>query len=167
MSFDYELMVRGRRRSAEGVRKIARKVLAEIPGGELLAADESEAEEDDDRELDLRVAIGRGGGTVQVLRLRRGFRISLDSNQDGNRDHWELLGDFADQLARALGKIIEDEELIAAMLEESEEEEDDDGPELGSMVVMTLEDGNGAVLESARVHPHDFASMLAPGDRGG
>jgi hypothetical protein len=162
MSFDFELVVRGRRRGPEGVRKVARKVLAEMPGGELLAADDSEGEEDDDRELDLRVAVGRAGGTVEVQRLRRGFRISLDSNRDGNGDHWELLGNVATRLAQALGKVIEDEDLIATLLEESED--DDDGPELGSMVVMTLEDHGGAVLESARVHLQEFASMLAPGD---
>jgi hypothetical protein len=161
MSYDFELVVRGRRRRPEGVRTIARKVLAALPGGELIADDDGEAE-GDDGDFDLRVAVGRAGGTLNVRRLRRGFVLSLDSNQDGNREHGELLGDVATRLALALGKIVEDEDLVAELLDESEE--DGDGPAIGSMVVMTLEDRDGAVLESATVHLNDFAAMLAPGD---
>lgn len=158
MSFNFELVVRARKRSPQGLRKVARSVLAKV-GGELVAHDDDDPEEEGS--LELSFVIGRAGGTIQVDRLRRGYQISADSGQDGNRDSWEAVCDFATDIGSALGTIVEDHEKAAAMIEESAE--GDEGPELGSMVRMMLLDGEGAPLEKALVHLSFFQPMLAPG----
>jgi len=158
MSSDFSIVVRARKRSVKTLRNMAKKVLSQIPNGTLFE-DEFADEDEDDAELELGARLTRGGGTVLLQRLKRGYNLSVDSTMDGNRDHFEEVCDFATALATELGKIVEDEDLIDAMFEES----DDEGPELGSMVVMSLEDRAGQALESAHVYIDNFASLLAPG----
>lgn len=159
MSFDYSVITRGRKRSVKALRSAAKKVLGQIPNGALCADECDEEEEGED--LELTVKLERGGGTVVLRRLKRGYELSVDSMMDGNRDHFEEVGEFADALAAELGKIVEDEDLIDKMREETDE--DDAKGEFGSMVVMSLEDRAGEALESAQLDIEHFATLLAPG----
>jgi hypothetical protein len=100
MSYDYSVVVRGRKRTPDQIRAVAAKVLASYPGAAVLKPDEHD-EDEDDGEMALRIALpgrtvteldgvregrpGRAsGGTILIARLRRGYQLSIDSTVDGN-----------------------------------------------------------------------------------
>jgi hypothetical protein len=157
MSFDYEVVVRARKKKGEKIRELATK-LALSYAASLVTNDEDE--ESDDDYLELHVAFPRGGGTIEITRLLKGYRLHIDSQRDGNRDSWEDIGSLLNDLASKLGTVVDDE-TAAGMIEESED--DTEVPELASIAIITLQDPDGAVLDESRVSVSQLQQYIDPG----
>src|SRR3569833_2305708 len=116
MSYDHAVVVRGRKRKPDTIRALVAKVIAAYPGAKLLQDDDEDGVDEAPGELEIRVALpgrtlaeldgaregrpGRpGGGSFQIVRLRRGYQLSMDSSSDGNRDGWEALCWVMDEIA--------------------------------------------------------------------
>jgi hypothetical protein len=163
MSFDYQVVVRGRRRKPATVRKVVLGVLARHPGAELVTHDEDAEPDDDQGSLELHLALSEdSGGTIEVTLLRRGYQLAVDSSRDGNRESWEAICGVLVEIANELGEIVEDAELAAQMIEETVPERAAEH-ELASTVVLALHDPDGAVIQEDRIGTYWFAPHVLPG----
>jgi hypothetical protein len=131
MSFEHTVVVRGRKQRPEKIQELAAR-LAQSYDAKLVTQDEEEDGDDSDGYLELHVAFPRGGGTIEITSLLKGYRLHIDSQRDGNRDSWDDIGGLLNDLAAKLGSEV-DEETAAAMIEESETE-----PETGAPILRPL-----------------------------
>jgi hypothetical protein len=149
MSWDYAVVVKARKRKLANIRELAAR-LAKSYEAELLDPDD-DAEDDDDDGFDLCFGFAAGGGTIEVSRLRRGYRLYLDSQRGGNRGSWEDIGGLANDLAAKLGTVIDDAALASEMIAESEgdEQPDADGPGIGpgDVAVVRVEARDGTLIQ--------------------
>ncbi len=157
VSWDYSVVVRARKRKPDKIRELAVR-LAKSYEGELVAPENAEfdEEDDDDDELELHFAFKQGGGTIEVTRLKRGYRLYLDSQRDGNRDSWDDIAGLANDLAAKLGTVVDDDELAAQMIEESEalEEVDADEPTAQGppdVAIVRIEARDGTLIQELAV----------------
>ena len=159
MSFEYEVVVRTRKHKREKIRGLA-ATLAKSHEGTLL--DENEEDEDaDDDSFDLSFTFAKGGGTIEVTRLLRGYRVYLDSQRDGNRDAWEDIGGLANDLAAKIGTIVDDKAVASEMIEESEE----DGEPVEAVARVRVETRDGAQIDDELALPEGI--LLAAIDGAG
>jgi hypothetical protein len=148
MWFDYTIVVRGKKRKPAEIRALAAQL------GTLVEQDaDAELGADDDLEL-----VFDGVGNFDMRRLKRGYVLSVDSNR-GNRDGWDEICGIVDKLGRLLGTLVEDPDAIDKMHAESTPPR----AENADIAVMTLEDREGAVIETARVYIEHFAQFVDPG----
>jgi hypothetical protein len=160
MSYDHEIVVRGRKRSVANIRRLAAEAVAAIPGARLLPPDEDDDEdEDDDGTMELGFAFGPGrGGCIAVERLLRGYRLSIDSQSGGNRESWEVVGDALELLAAALGKVVEGDD-ASRLSEETYEDEPVSRRKrrpLAEAALVTLLGPDGAALACAKAKLESF-----------
>jgi hypothetical protein len=152
VSYEYTVIVRGRHRSASELREL----VASLAPLEPTDGDDLD-DGDDESGFDVRIA---NPGTIEISPLARGYRLSIDSNRDGNRERFIELGALMDQIAGTLGDIVDDDE-ATAMLEESAVSEPP--PAKASVAIVTLEEVEGAPIESTSVYLDFFAQLLDPG----
>lgn len=150
MSFDYAVVVRGRKRKAAKIRELAAQLLPTHEAHFVELDDADDASADDDEDLDISVGFAQGGGTIEIRRLLRGYKLSLDSQRDGNRDSWEAVGGLLDDLAAALGTVVDDK-VATEMIVETDDVPEAPRPALASLAEISLEDRDGAVLRDGRV----------------
>ncbi len=165
MSWDYSVVVRARGRTPDKLRELAAR-LAKSYDGELVAdehdefadaADAADAADDEAESVDLHVVFERGGGTIEVRRLKRGYQLYVDSQRDGNRDSWEDIAGLAIDLAAKLGTVIDDEALAAEMIEQSEDAGDAEradandagAPGLREIAIVRVEARGGGLIRGA------------------
>jgi len=153
VSFDYEVVVKARERTRDKLRELAARI-AKSYEGTLVDHDDDESDDDD---LDVHVGFPNGGGTIEITRLERGYRLYLDSQRDGNRDSWDDIAGLANDIAAQLGEIVEGE-VAAQMIEESEPEDVAPAPSGPvNVAVVRIEDRGNALLSEVSL---DVAILL-------
>jgi hypothetical protein len=159
MSFDFSVVVRGRKQKPDDVRKFATKLARSYDAS--LVEDENDEEGDQENDnFELRFAFPKGGGTIEITRLQKGYLLNIDSQCGGNRDSWDDIGGLMLELAPKLGTDV-DEETAAKMIEESYQGAET--PEHASVAVIVLEDSNGAILDESRMGVSQLQAYIDPG----
>jgi hypothetical protein len=156
MSFDYSVVAKGRKRTRKQMRALVSKIAP------LLEDADVEDELDGDEDFDF---LFEDVGSIQISRLRTGYLLSVDSNSDGNRDHWEDICEVANKIAAALGEIV-DAETASKMRGVSEPAREAVSAKPGSAApnasraIVELFDVDGRSLESVSLFISHFAEML-------
>ena len=152
MGWDYTVYVKARRRTRDKIRELAAK-LARTYEARLVAVED---EDGDDDTFDLGFTLPKGGGRFEVEWLKRGYKLSTDS-QMLDRSAAEDIGGLMDLLASKLGTVVADSAAIEALLAEGD-------AHVAPVAVVRTEDRAGGLIEEITL---DAGVVLAAIDAAG